>query len=904
MREGKMVRNSNFSSLLPRCNKPLLLAGAAFALVPFGAANAQSEEQPVNEEVESQADDSVILVTGSRIRGVAPVGSALIDVGAADIAKSGASTVSEVLRQVPQITSLSINAEGATGVGASSNITRATGPNLRGLGSTATLVVFDGLRVPIAGTQGNFVDPSFIPSLALERIEVIADGASAIYGSDAVAGVINLIPRKNFDGLEVRGRAGFADSYSEYQIGGIAGTSWDTGNIVVAADYVHNDTLLGSDRDFVSADRRSGGGSDARSTACQPATITSGGVTYAVPESANGVFDFNDLVPGTVNRCDLSKPGFLIPEQERVSVYASFQQELGDVLSVFAQGFYSNRKFSGPVGLSSVNNVVVPTTNAFYPENAPATPISVSTNFFEAAGQRGTQGESESYLVNAGVRADLDEWEVRLAGSYGESYDEENRDPSVSSAALRGILADSDPTTAINPFGTSPNDPDLVESIYVDSFNPTATNQLQSVAIDANGPLFSLPGGEARMALGAEYREERQYGAFTFGPVFAPISLPNDIDRSVKAVYAELYIPVVGPANASPGLESLDVIAAVRHEDYSDFGQTTNPKFGINWSPLDGLVVRGSFGTSFRAPGLAEVDPNSSGAGIRTQTISVPGEPLPLTLAVLAAGNPNLRPETATTWSVGFDITPPSIPSLKLSATYFDVDYEGQVIDVYTIIPQVLAEPENFSEIAFFNDGSANWQNGVEWLTGTQYYDPGSINFDLLDGIIDARKANLGKTLASGLDLELAYSFYLGSNDFSFAANATLFFNYENSTGTGQLVDRLGTYGYPNDFRARAMFGWDRGPISTRATVNYLGSYENTTSALVQDVSSYTTVDLDLGYTFDENAGSVARGVRLGLNIRNLFDRDPPFVDAGLGYDPSAASAIGRIVSVSLTKNF
>ncbi|MEN7538462.1 TonB-dependent receptor plug domain-containing protein [Aurantiacibacter flavus] len=892
------MRHTNHTSMSSQRGRSALLAGAAMALMPMGAAHAQSADEGAQE-----AEPEVIVVTGSRIRGVAPVGSNLIQMGPADIAKSGATTVSDVLRQVPQVTSLSINAEGATGAGASSNITRATGPNLRGLGSTATLVVFDGLRVPVAGTQGNFVDPSFVPSLALQRIEVIADGASAIYGSDAVAGVINLIPRKNFDGVEVSGQAGFADSYSEYRIGGIAGSSWGSGNIVLAADYVHNDALLGTDRDFISSDRRRGGGADARSVACQRATITSGGVTYAVPEGATGVLDFNDLEAGTVNRCDLAKTGFLIPEQDRVSVYGSLQQSLGDVIGVFAQGFYTRREFSGRGSVSAVNNVVVPTSNTFYPTNAPATPISVSTNFSDGAGERGTQGLSKSFLINAGLRANLKAWEVTLAGSYGESYDEEKRDPTLSASALSALLADSDPATAINPFGTTPFDPARADAIYVDTFNPTATNRLKSIALDANGPLFSLPGGEARMALGGEYRQERQFGAFTFGRVSAPISLPTDIDRDVKAVFAEVFVPIVGADNASPGLASLDLVAAVRHEDYSDFGSTTNPKVGLNYSPMDGVVLRGSYGTSFRAPGLAEVNANSSGAGIRTQSLTVPGNPVPRTFAVLAAGNPDLEPETATTWSAGIDITPPDVPSLRLSATYFDVTYEAQVLDVYTILPQVLAEPQNFSDILTFNDGSANWQEAVSWLSGTQYYDPGSINFSALDGIIDARKANLGNTLANGMDFEVGYSFYAGQNDFSLAANATVFFSYKNATGSGELIDRLGTYGYPNDFRARAMFGWDRGPIATRTTVNYLGAYQNMTSALVRDVSSYLTVDFDFSYSFGDT-GSLADGVKLGVNIRNLFDRDPPFVDAGLGYDPSSASALGRVVSFSLAKAF
>ena len=894
------MRYASYSSLMSRRCRSALLAGAAAALLPWGAASAQSADEGAQQAGEGE----VIVVTGSRIRGVAPVGSNLIQMGAADIAKSGSTTVSDVLRQVPQVTSLSINAEGATGAGASSNITRATGPNLRGLGSTATLVVFDGLRVPVSGTQGNFVDPSFVPSLALQRIEVIADGASAIYGSDAVAGVINLIPRKNYEGVEVSGRAGFADAYSEYQIGGLAGTSWGSGNIVIAADYVRNDALLGTDRDFVSSDRRHGGGADGRSVACQRSTISSGGVTYAVPDSATGVLDFNDLAAGTVNRCDLVKPSFLIPKQERVSVYGSLQQSLGEVFSVFAQGFYTRREFSGPWSLSAVNNVVVPTSNAFYPTNAPATPISVSTNFADASGERNTQELSKSYLINGGLRASLKAWEVTLAGSYGESYDEEKRDPTLSASALSALLANSDPATAINPFGTTPFDPALADSVYVDTFNPTATNRLKSVALDANGPLFSLPGGEVRMALGAEYRQERQFGAYTFGRVTAPISLPTDIDRDVKAIFTEVFIPIVGDDNASPGLARLDLVAAVRHEDYSDFGSTTNPKIGLNYSPMDGVVLRGSYGTSFRAPGLAEVNANSSGAGIRTQSLNVPGNPVPRTFAVLAAGNPDLQPETATTWSAGIDITPPDVPALRLSATYFDVKYEAQVLDVYTILPQVLAEPQNFADILTFNDGSANWQDAVTWLSGTQYYDPGSINFAQLDGIIDARKANLGNTLANGMDFELGYSFAAGQNDFSLAANATVFFSYKNSTGSGQLIDRLGTYGYPNDFRARAMFGWDRGPIATRTTVNYLGAYQNMTSNLVRDVSSYLTVDVDLSYSFGDSTGSLADGVRLGVNIRNLFDRDPPFVDAGLGYDPSSASALGRVVSFSLAKAF
>lgn len=893
---------SSFRPPLVTRRKLILLAGAAVLCAPSQGVFAQSNEEGAEA---ATAVDEAVIVTGSRIRGVAPVGSNLIGVSKEAVTRSGATTVSDVLRQVPQVTSLSINAEGATGAGASSNIIRATGPNLRGLGSAATLTVLDGKRLPMAGTQSNFVDPSFIPSIAIERLEVIADGASAIYGSDAIAGVINLIPRKNFVGAEFRTRAGFADSYNEYQIGAIGGTDWGSGNFVLAGEWTRNDMLLATSRDFISSDRRGGGGADGRSISCAPATISATGTTYAVPNQGSGVIDFATLVPGTFNRCDIEGRTFLIPEQERKSAYAYFSQDLVAGLSVFAQGIYSQRVYSGPVpGQSVATNLIVPTTNAFYPTNVPVgTTIAVNANFMDVMGPRTTRGESELFQVLGGFRAEVGRWEIQLTGSYAEGSDEDDRSPGINTAALSALLASSDPAVAINPFLPNSNSREKVSQFYLDLFNPQITNRLRTVSIEGDGPLFALPGGDVRMAIGAEYRDERSYGAFTFGSTLAPISSPSDIGRDSRAVFGELYVPLFGPGNAIGGFQQLDLLVALRHEDYSDFGTTTNPKIGLTWAPIDGLKLRGSYGTSFRAPGLADINPNSSGAGIRVGNYTIGGNPVPLNMVVLAAGNAGLRPETAETWSAGFDFAPIAVPGLRLSATYFDINYENQVVDVFTIVPQVLTEPENFSDIVFFNDGGPRYQEAVAWLTNSQYAIPGQVNFALADGIVDARKNNLGVTKANGLDMEAHYVFGVGAGEFNLGATATWFFGYSNATGTGALVSRANTYGFPQKFRARALAGWTTGGLSAQAAVNYPGSYRNMTSTLVQEVSSYTTVDFDLSYTFAPESGEFLRGTRLGLNVRNLFDREPPFVDAGFGYDPSSASALGRIVSISFAKS-
>lgn len=872
-----------------------LLSGVSFWSVA-ASAQAAAEEAPAEEDV------GAIIVTGSRIRGVAPVGSNLIGVSQEAIRASGATTTSDLLKEVPQVTSLSFNAEGASGQGAAGNITRATAPNLRGLGQTATLVLLDGRRVPSGGTQGQFVDPSMIPPLVLARVEVIADGASAIYGSDAVAGVINLIPRNDYDGMEVRGRVGVGADYHDYQISAVIGKTWDSGNFLLGLDRSFNTALMAADRDFVSADRRHGGGADARSTSCSPGTVSSGGNTYALPVGQNANFDFNSLTAGTVNRCETEDYGYLLPETARNSVYVSASQDLSDTIGLFARGFYSKRTFEGPRGSQSVvTSVTVPTTNPYYPVNAPG-PVIVSTNFIEDAGVQYTHGYSETWQVSGGLKASLGEWEVRVSGSYGRGKDYEKRGLGINTAALTAALANSDPASAINPFASPGyNDPDLLRSIYLEQFTVSGTSTLQTIEVGANGPLMTLPGGIVRLAIGGEYRDEHLDGVYYSGPPSATRTSLTDIGRNVKAVYGELFVPIIGD-NAMPGIQSLSLLAALRYEEYSDFGTTTNPKIGLNWSPVSGITVRGSYGTSFRAPGLSEVDPNSSGAGLYRRTYTIGGQTLDV--VNLVSGNPDVRPENATTWSAGFDITPAILQGVRFSATWFKINYKNQIVDTYGIITQVLTEPQNFADIIYYNDGSARYQQGVALIENSGFYTPGSIDFTQVSAVVDARKQNLASTQASGFDFEMTYAFSAGASRFTLLGNATLFTKYANATGLGASTDRLNTLGYPQRFRGRGSVRWELGGISAQASVNYSNAYRNATSTLVTHVPSYTTVDLDLAYTIPQDSGGALSGTRIGLNARNLFDREPNFVDYSLGYDPSVASALGRVVSLSVSKEF
>jgi iron complex outermembrane receptor protein len=234
------------------------------------------------QSAEEDADTSEIVVTGSRVRGEAPVGATVIALGRGEIEASSAVTIDRMIKEIPQNFDLGVSENSRGQSGGSGNITYGNSVNLRGIGPYATLVLIDGHRVT---SNSRSIDPSVLPSLGVERVEVVADGASAIYGSDAVAGVVNIIPRRSLDGGEVFARAGISDdgAFHEYALGGALGKVFDRGQIMVAFEHVERSNLSGDDRSFFTSNQLASGGPDGRTTRCSPGTIRIGATTYAIP---------------------------------------------------------------------------------------------------------------------------------------------------------------------------------------------------------------------------------------------------------------------------------------------------------------------------------------------------------------------------------------------------------------------------------------------------------------------------------------------------------------------------------------------------------------------------------------------------------------------------------------------
>lgn len=861
----------------------LALGAAAFGAVFCAASPALAQSAAEEEET--------IFVTGSRIRGVEPVGSNVIGVDREEVIEAGAPSTGDLLREIPQIIALGASETASQAQNAAANATRSLSVNLRGIGSNATLLLLNGRRMPAAGTQGQITDPSVIPTIALERLEVVADGGSAIYGSDAVTGVVNMIARNRFVGQESAARYGAADGYSEYSLGHIAGFEWTGGRMMAALEYAHHSALAGEDRDFYTSDLRGQGGADLRSNQCSPGNIVVGGVSYAIPAGGVTPGNVGSLVANTRNLCDNIRLGDIIPELERVSFIGSVEQELNDRFTAFAEFFYSRREFELQDAPATAN-LNVTSANPFYVNPTGGTgPVTVQYNFSQDGGLSVNPGHADSWQGVVGLRYDItDDWQAEFYASHAQSYDivERTRNLDNTPTGINAFLANPDPSVAFNPFSPpGGNNPATIAAIRDGMFIIQGDTALTVVSAQADGPLFSLPAGEVRLAVGVERRLEELGGLLRSGAAQAPVRVPSKAARDINAVYAEFYVPV---------LSNLDVSVAGRYEEYSDFGDTFNPKIGVVWSVIDDLLLRASWGTSFRAPGLAENDPRSGGYGLYGDTLPCNHLPPATTCSGIgiAGGNADLEPEEAETRSIGFDLQPSWLSGLSASVNYFNIDYSNQILALRGT-PGLLTNPI-YAPYRILNPTPQQ----VSDLLSSGLPINTNINPATVTYIQDGRRHNLGGVLAEGYDFNVDHTWDFSGGDLVAGFSGAYFTNFETSVAPGAaFVDVLNTVNFPQRFRGRAKAGWRGDNLTALAYVNYVNAYDQTGVTPRREIEAWTTVDLHLGWDFGD-----VLGVTVALDVSNAFDEDPPASYLSPGYDPQSASPIGRLAAISVRKTW
>src|SRR3990167_8231770 len=396
----------------------------AMIVAAWSAASAvQAQTAPQSSTIEDTAV-SEIVVTGTSIRGVAAAGSPTVGVSLQDLKASGAGTPSDALRMLPQVLNLgadeSRNSFNGGAQDAAANSTAVRTANLRGVGPEATLLLLNGRRLAPNGIIKALGDLDQIPTSAVARIEVVTDGAAAIYGSDAVAGVVNLITRRSLDGGETTFRYGFADNVSQKQYSQTFGKTWDTGELFFSFEHNERGNLSGADRDFASQNRTARGGTDARPFTAAPGNIVIGGVRYALP-AGNGVgINPSALVAGTANRYDEGAASDLLPKQNRNTILFNVHQRIGDKAEVWYEGFYTRRKYNlaAPPALFSLT---VRNTNPWFVSPAGQTSETVEYRLTDDADPNSTGFENAQQNA-IGFNYDLGkQWRIAAYADHSRS---------------------------------------------------------------------------------------------------------------------------------------------------------------------------------------------------------------------------------------------------------------------------------------------------------------------------------------------------------------------------------------------------------------------------------------------------------------------------------------------------
>jgi outer membrane receptor protein involved in Fe transport len=851
-----------------------------------------------------------VEVTGSLIRGVQGVIAPLVYVKRQQLSEAAYATVEDALYSLP-ITSRNGPRED---LGLDNNYQYGAGIDLRGLGVGATLVLVDGHRQPLSGGAGDFVDVSTIPWSAVERIEVLPDGASALYGSDAVAGVVNIIMRDDFQGAETQARYGTAvDGRRELMASQLFGTHWSGGHGMLAYQFSDATPLAAADRPYAAnADKTPYGGGDYDSYYSNPGNILDPMTlqpAYGIPAGQDGKSLTALQLTPKINFANPYAGADIFPEVVSHELYAAGTQSIGSRVQLFAQARFAERDTLA-IYLPTPQTLLVPPTNPFYFNPFPGTPYTLEAySFARDLGSTTFASRTHVYMATVGAGFQLPgKWEATLSESYGSQmlrYDEYNV---PDSAALTSALADSDPATALDPFGDgSFTNPATLAALRRD-YRLRSTSGIDSTRLVADGPLFALPAGEAKLAVGVERREETLDHDVPDPTDPNERTVPQSYTRHVTSLFSQLVLPLAGRARDPGGASDLELSLSGRYEHYSDFGNSFNPMAHLRWIPVQALKLRGSWGRSFRAPKLDDLyDTSANAAG--PLVLPDPQSPSGRSLVLVEEGsNPKLKQETARSWTAGFDLAPPYLGGATLSLTYYSIDYDNRIAQPAAGDPfDILMLGSEWASIITRNPSPAQ----IAAVCNNPYFQ-GSVSGCLASApaaIIDGRLANLSSTKSSGLDLEAHQLLHNGAGSFELgmSGNYVLKFDQAVNAATPE-TDILDTAGNPLALRMRGTLAWTRhgpqrpGPLLQLA-VNYSGGYRNPSSFLIPRVASWTTVDLQAAYRSGKSGGPWS-GTQVTLNVVNALNHDPPFVDTQFGYDIYNVQALGRVVSLDVRKSW
>jgi len=868
---------------------PLMLLLGIYGLV--ARAQVPSVTDSTTDSKNGSTGDVVSLekfqVTGSHISGIDAAGlNPVTSISRNTLDLSGYTTVGEALRNLSFVSGSNLIPTGSN----NSFTPGASTINLRGLGNNNVLVLLNGRRSAPLATPGfnglqTVFDFNSIPTAAIESIQVLKDGGSAIYGSDAVSGVVNIILRKNYNGLTTTlGIGNTVGTDSLEKTGSLVfGTSSGKVSIMAALDWTERHSTKDRDYGFSSnADTTSRGGSDHRSYAGYPGLVYVPSLgdyyTLAAPKSNPTVGDFQvaDVSHGSYNFQSVTDQ---VPETRSYGFYSHAQYDFSDSLYGFTEFSFRRSESRNEAAPSPVFNynehgdgpntgyLNIPATNPNNPfgENLEDEWYARLVN----AGNRINDVTSDTPRILVGLGGQLpNDWKWESAAVYSKNK-VENLDggtvfDNLYQAALNGVVIGGQ-TLYANPFG--PEDPRLTAT-YTNTDPNSASFEERTYDAEANGPIFQLPAGAVKLAVGGEWRVDKLASIRTInnatGNVIGGAEGTSTFgDRTVQSAYAELHIPI---------LKELQLQVAGRFEHYSDFGNTTKPKIALSYRPIKSLLLRASFGQSFHAPDLAYLY-TSQVTTFSDNPLDDPKRPNDAARQILTkgGGNPNLQPEETNSFYAGFQINPTGkLDGLEFSVDFFEFKQKNLIDQLGDDF--ILAHEDSLPGLVVRNPLAAGETVGI-------------INY------ISDTYQNIDRQTYRGVDFDIAYNWKTSSlGRFSFDLGATylekLRYNQD---------DLAGTYNFPR-WRANFTPGWELGDWSASVVVDYIGSFDNYSG--VGSVKRQINVNPQVSYRG-------YRKIKFTLGARNVFNTDPPFdPHSSTGYNNDISNPEKAFVYFRVSKDF
>jgi iron complex outermembrane receptor protein len=910
-------------------NRAALLLGTASLVVLLVA--------PTKTLAEDQAADShdnleEIVVTGSAIRSKDLASEHPISIiTAQQLALTGTTTLQDALVKNPAI--------GFQGKNSSYN-NDGTGNNyadLHNLGTARVLVLIDGKRyAPSSDRTSEAVDLGDIPVSLIDHVEILKDGASPIYGSDAISGVINVILKHDVEGIEVNGQAGtstHADGTS-YDFSGTYGHGFENGHFLINVEHSQTDPIIQRTRSWannqfvpiepdgsLTVSRNPGGIAILNSPYTNPMT----GVSSDKWLIGNG----GALRPfgrpyALGDRYDLSTNNGLTIGQERTSANAIGHYDISSDVTLYGQVLFTDRNSYSQHGPANLG--LTPVTNKYpagfiVPATAPGNVFGqqlILSKVETEVGNAITTTDAPSYRILAGFQGtllDRFDWDVsygfsrtseRFSSTNQINFTHAEQEVGYVPCSAGDVAAGCVPGNFFGPHSLSQAALDYLR--YTGT--QTADDQLHSLDAKIAGNLFELPAGPFQAALGGDWR--RLSGSYSPDPVTlagdqtSADAKPTAGGYNVREGFLELKAPLLADL---PLVKEFDISGATRISDYSSFGEGVTWKAGIDWAVNSDLRIRGGRSTGFRAPSISELylsrtsisgavtDPCDASLGLthnavvaancRAQRVpanySEPGN----NYATIVGGNTQLQPETSQNWSAGVVLTPSFIPHLSVTADYFNVFVRNSIstLGASTIV-DTCYNSVNLSDPLCSRIGPRGANNNLTTISDIE--------------------GNQGYVKVNGIDMAAMYDFAippvgLGESARIEISNATTFiFEYLTQSGPGgHAVELAGTVDQPTSatnagsiphFSSTGTIGWTEGPLHFDWTTRYIGAVHALNQPLDQPANHVHAIfyhDIAASYQLDR--------VTLIAGVNNLFDANPPFYDDGtVNTSEFAYDVIGR----------